>query len=127
MRASSGVGALGGRPEEGAPPPPGEDENLGFLAGGRREPTSPTRKRIERLRRIRRPESGFEPGWVTFGPQGPRETGWESVICGPHFRIGIFVASTQISGELHVGLPAEYNSPFQTGLAGSSRVGARGE
>ena len=49
------------------------------------------------------------------------------MICRLHFRIGIFVASTQISGELHVGLPAEYNSPFQTGLAGSSRVGARGE
>ena len=52
---------------------------------------------------------------------------WEPVICRLHFRISIFVASTQISGELHVGLPAEYKSPFQTGLAGSSRVGARGE
>ena len=52
------------------PSPPGVGENRGFLAGGRREPTNPTRKRIERLRRIRRPESGFGAGLGRVRPTG---------------------------------------------------------
>ena len=52
VRASSGVGALAGRPEEGAPPPPVE-ENLGLRrlsAGGSHNPHETlARARIENM------------------------------------------------------------------------------
>ena len=74
------------------PSPPGVGENLGFLAGGRREPTNPTRKRIERLRRIRGRDRASSRVGVTFGPQGrigladqqfPRDAIVPSGYCDP--------------------------------------------
>ena len=78
-------------------PPLPLDENLGFLAGGRREPTNPTRKRIERLRRIRRPESGFGAGLGHVRPTGADRASRSAVSKGRHRAVWLLRPGCQIS------------------------------
>ena len=77
----AGAGSRGGRVgssvrspaarRRGAPPSPrGRRESR--IPGRRREPTSPTCKRMERLRRIRRRDRASELGWNAFGYYGRR-------------------------------------------------------